>query len=326
MTRDRRLRRARRPRRLAALLMIGLLPACDRSPTTPPVPAPPAPTTWPTTLADRVANPVVAPDERDSDCPRLLSAGANVTEICAALGLADCLVGRTRYCTYPPRVADVPTIGALTDLNVEALLALRPELILVSGTSRAISDRLARLDLRYESIPDTTLADLFTGIERIGALTHRPATAARLAAAIQTDLDTVAARFDGTRSQRVLLTIAPLPDPPARIYAAGPGSFYDDLLRRAGHENVVTGGRPFTPVSLEFILRADPDAIIELVPDAVARPGGDADARAAWGRVGPLRAVAGDAVHILRGRQHFILGPRVAHTFESLCTLIAADE
>lgn len=278
-------------------------------------------------LRDWVIDPPVVDSERAVSCPRLLSAAPNITEICCALGLAEQLVGRTRYCVYPPAIAKVRSIGALNDLNVETLLEIRPELIIVSGASRAIADRLARLDLRYEAVPDWTLADLFTAIARIGVLTGRPQTAARLMDGIRADLDAVASRYSATHPVRVLLLTGPLADPPTPPDAAGPGSFYDDLLRRVGHTNVVAaGGGAFAPVALEFVLRADPDVIIELAPEATQRPAGDADALRAWAQVGPLRAVTARRVHVLVGAEHFELGPRIAQTFEAICRMIANEQ
>ena len=255
---------------------------------------------------------------------RLLSAAPNVTEICCALGLEDRLVGRTRYCTYPPDIVAVPSIGALNDVNPEALLRLAPDRVLVSGTSRAITDRLARLGLRYEAIPDTTLADLFDGIVQIGALTHREEAATGLVRELRAQLASIAARWADVPSARVLILTAPLVDPPARLDAAGPGSFYDDLLRLAGHQNALeawTGA--FPAVSLEFVLRADPEVIIELSPEPGTRAGGDEDALRTWSKVGSLQAVAQKRVRVLVGEKYFVLGPRITETFEALCACIA---
>ncbi len=315
--------------RLASLgLLPILLAGCTRAPpTAAPSGSTPVAQTAETSLTDWVRNPPLAESEQDAACPRLLSAAPNVTEICCALGLRDCLVGRTRYCKYPPSVEAVPSIGALNDLNTEVLLEIRPDLVLVSGSSRAIRQRLAGLGVRLESLPDTSLADLFLAIEQTGALVGRVQTARRLVELIRADLDAVAARFAGTPRVRVLLLTGPLSDPPRQADAAGPGSFYDDLLRRAGHVNVVpAGGRAFAPVSLEFVLDSDPDVIIELSADGASRPNGDADARRVWSKVGPLRAVAAGRVHVLVGPQHFLLGPRIAQTFEALCRTISPDQ
>jgi iron complex transport system substrate-binding protein len=257
---------------------------------------------------------------------RLLSAAPNITEICCALGLRERLVGRTRYCDYPPEIGSLPSIGALNDLNVEALLALKPDLVLVSGHSRAITDRLAPLGLRMEAVPDTSLEDLFVAVERIGELADCRAAADTLSARLRSEIDTVAARQAGRPPARVLIVTAPLSDPPEQPVAAGPGSFYDDLLRRAGHTNVAAAaGRPFAPVALEFVLRSDPDVIVELVPDAAGRPGGATEARQVWAKLGPLQAVRFKRVYTLVGARHFVLGPRVVQTFEELCRLISDD-
>ncbi len=336
------------PRALAPLSALLLLPAlftsCARAPTPPdtqpaPPPAtqpvgvpatqsvnPPATATAASALRDWVVDPPVADAERDAPCPRLLSAAPNVTEICCALGLRDRLVGRTRYCTYPPAVQSVPSIGALNDLNVEALLDLKPELILISGHSRAIADRLSRLELRYESVPDVTVEDLFAAIRRIGELTARPETARQLADGVRGDLAAVVSRYAPRPKARVLLLTDPLPDPPAQADVAGPGSFYDDLLRLAGHTNVAAPlGQPFGRLSLEFLLQADPDVIIEIVPSPASRPAGDADALRVWGTVGPLKAVAARRVYVLAGPQYTLLGPRIAQTLDAMCRAIAGD-
>ncbi|MEW6199337.1 MAG: helical backbone metal receptor [Planctomycetota bacterium] len=319
--------RAHGRRRMARVLLAAAwLASCERPPTAPaPGTGSPSRPTTDTALRNWVLQPPVTSEERDSPCPRLLSTAPNLTEVCCALGLADRLVGRTRYCTYPPAVQSVRSIGALNDLNVEVLLEIKPELVLIAGQSRAITERLSRLNCPFESLPDVSLADLYTTITRLGELTGRPLTARRLAEGIQADLATVARRYQPASPARVLLVLGALRDPPVGPTAAGPGSFYDDLLRRTGHVNAAATDRPFAPLGLEFILAADPDVIIELVPEAVDRPGGDADARRVWGRVGPLRAVEQQRVHVVVGPEHYLLGPRLPQTMEALCKLIAGE-
>lgn len=275
-------------------------------------------------LRDYVLHPQFDPADGSAPALRLVSAAPNLTEICSALGLRGCLVGRTRYCTYPPSVESVPVIGALNETRAEDLLGLRPDLVLVSGTSRAIVERLEGLDLRYVSVPDTGLADLAIAIRDVAAFTDREQTASRLNAAIEADLGRVTAAYRSVPPARVLLLIGTLADPPQPPFVAGPGSFYDDLLRRAGHENVAdTGGQAFAPLALEYIVRADPDVIIELDADGTARPGGEEQARALWRRVGALGAVRENRIRVLAGPQHFLLGPRVAQTYAAICRAVA---
>jgi iron complex transport system substrate-binding protein len=138
------------------------------------------------------------------------------------------------------------------------------------------------------------------------------------------ELRQIAERYAGTPPARVLLLLGTLSDPPQPPFAAGPGSFYDDLLRLARHTNVVDAGtRAFGPLSLEMIVRADPEVIIELDADGTGRPAGEADALKTWAQLGSLQAVAQRRVHVLKGQHHFIPGPRLAQSFEELCRAIA---
>ncbi len=312
----------------------------------------PAPATQATDeLPDYVTTPVIDP----ADSPRrmrVVSAAPVLTEVIYALGRRECLVGRTRYCEYPPEAASVPAIGALGDTSVELILALQPDLVLISGSSRSITERLAPLGLRLEWLPDASLLDLFSTIRRVGELLECPRGARRLCEQIEADLARVdqlyssslgaesssasesmsssapaaasasslatAAARTPRGATRVLLLAEPLPTPPRPPFAAGPGSFYDDLLRRAGCVNVIEQPGAFAPLSLEFIIRADPDAIIELDPDGAIRAQGQADALRAWEALAPLGAVRAARVHVLRGAQHFLAGPRVAHTYAAL--------
>jgi ABC-type hemin transport system substrate-binding protein len=228
----------------AALLFLplALLLACERNPFSPPAEkadstAQQGATTQPSataparaalselTLHNWVLNPPIDPQEAEAKKLRIVSGAPNISEICCALGLRDQLVGRTRYCVYPPDVASVPSIGALVDTQVETLLELHPDLVLVAGRSQAMTDRFAQLNVRFEPVPDVALNDLFVAIRRIAALTHRPHTAERLCAGIEADLDEVTRRLRGVPSQTVLLLIGTLADPPGPPFVAGPGSF-----------------------------------------------------------------------------------------------------
>jgi iron complex transport system substrate-binding protein len=273
-------------------------------------------------LTDYVRDPVVDPEDPPTEL-RLLPLAPSATEILCALGLSENLVGRTQYCQYPPRIQSLPVVGALTDLNLEVVTRLEPDLVLVAGSSRAQTARLSRIGLSFATLPDETLPDLFKAIEQAGALTSRPRTAATLVTNLRQDLERVDAAYN-IPPQRVLLLIGTLATPPAPPFIAGPESFYTTLIERAGCTNAAPEGfDAFAPLSLEVILREDPDVIIELDADGSARPHGSADARAAWERVGDLTAVREGRVHVLSGRRHFLLSPRITFTYADLCHVLA---
>lgn len=274
---------------------------------------------------DYPATPLLDPSERDLPVPgslRIVSAAPNVTEILAALGLRQAIVGRTRYCTHPPGIEEIPSFGALLDVSAESLLALKPELVILSGRSRSIADRLAPLKLHIESVPDDSLEDIFRAIQRIGDLCGRPKSARLLCENLRADLVDVTRRFGGGRSLRVLVATGPLASPPRAPFVAGPGSFYQELIERAGHRGALPAdAAAFGELSLESLLAIDPDVILELDPDARS-----SDARAAlarWGQVGPLAAVRRGAVRVVAGPETFVPGPRIARVYAAMLAQLA---
>ena len=276
-------------------------------------------------LHDYPAQPLVDPAERDTPHLRVVSLAPSATEIVAALGLVDRLVARTPYCTHPPAVRHVPAIGGLVDLDVERLVALRPDRILIAGRSRLQAEKLRAAGLAYTSLPDESLEDVFASIRIAGRVLGRPATARRLAAAIRADLDRVRKAYAGLARRRVLIVLGQLSDPPRPPFVAGPGSFYDDLLRLAGQRNAAPASLgAFAPLSLEAIVRADPEVIIQLAPDA-KRAVPQAQALARWRRVGPISAVRSKRVRTLAGAVYYVPGPRVAWVLRDLCRALAGE-
>lgn len=320
-------------RRVAATLCCFLLAITGCNP--PPLPKPPT-TTAPATastspnesldLVDYTTSPPLDESERDAPRLRIVSAAPNITEILCALGLRESLVGRTSFCVHPPDVRSIPAIGALLDLNVETLMSLKPDLVLVAGEARQTRDKLSTLNIRSEAVPDVTVDDLYRSIEKIGEWTHHGKTAAKLVECLRSDMDRVAQRYRTASPRRVLILTSTLSSPPSPPYVGGENSFYDWMLRRVGHQNVVAGhGRPFAPLSLEFIAQANPDVIVELAPSIAARPAGDEDARRAWAAIPNLRAVETGRVRVLCGGEYYLLGPRLAITFRDLCAAIAEN-
>ncbi|RMF72023.1 MAG: hypothetical protein D6744_17240 [Planctomycetota bacterium] len=301
-------------------------PAAEKPTDRPPPAGAPASQRAPLKLTDWVLHPYVAAGEENTAPLRIVSGAPNVTEMICALGGRESLVGRTRYCEYPPGIDSVPSIGALVDVNVEALLALKPDAIIIPGESRAQVEALGPLGFELKSVPDTTLEDLFRAIRRVGEVLGRRRSSKQLCERIAAELEAVDRRFAGSPSRRVLIVIGTLADPPAPPFVAGPKSFYDDLLRRAGHTNAAPPtNKEFAALSLEYILSSNPDVIIELDAEGRARPRGDEDARAAWARLGALAAVENRRVHVLTGRRNLLLGPRIAFVYADLCRAINGE-
>lgn len=289
--------------------------------------SPPATTSQPAPLAlrDWPADPQVDPSEAKTPALRIVSLAPSATEIVCALGLGDQLVARTPYCVHPPAVRSVPTIGGLVDLDLERLVALRPDRILLAGNSRPQAGKLRAAGLAYTRLPDQTLADVFASIRIAGRVLGRPKTAERLCQAIRGELGRVRARYRHLPQRRVLIVLGELGDPPRPPFVAGPGSLYDDLLRLAGQQNAAPASHgAFAPLSLEAIAGCDPDVIVQLAPDA-SRTSPAQQVLARWARVGPLKAVRQGRIYTLAGEVYYVPGPRVAVVLRDLCRVLAGE-
>jgi iron complex transport system substrate-binding protein len=237
---------------------------------------------------DYVAHPEVVEEERGKGPARIVSAAPSATELCAALGLTDRLVGRTQYCSYPPAVQDVPIMGAYTDTNLEAIVAAKPDCVLITASSPRLREQFEALDLPLVVLPDSSFEDIFAAARVLGKVTGRSRTAERLIEHLEADLERLG-RAPTSRS--VLIVTGPLTNPPSDPFIAGPGSFLDELVRRAGHRNAAEGvlRRPWGQVSLETVLVLDPDTLLEAREGAWIQP--PEELYDGWEALGGMRAI-----------------------------------
>src|SRR5436190_3568544 len=95
---------------------------------------------------------------------RIVSTAPSITETLFALGLGDAVVGVSQHCHYPPEAAKRPRVGAYLHPNVEAILALRPDLVIVQDHTGQTAAQLRRVGIATLEIPHGNLETLFAGI------------------------------------------------------------------------------------------------------------------------------------------------------------------
>ncbi len=306
-----------------ALRVLNPPPAAVPGPASRPAPVAPADLPEP---ADYVLTPDVVDSEANAGPARIISLAPSATEIIAALGLDDRLVGRTPYCHYPPRVERVEQVGAMFDLNLERVRALKPDLVLTVSNSGPVVEDLRRLGVRFEAVPHKSIEEVFAAIERIGDLCARPLTARRLTGHIRADMDALRAwveRADLPR-YRVLVTLGQLPLPPGAVWVAGPELYLEDLLTMCGQVNVAGHELkvPQGEVPLPRLLVMNPEVIIEFREQA--GPAVMAEVYAAWSEVGPLEAIRRRRVRSVGGLEWLSASPRIALGLHRFITIFAS--
>ncbi len=189
----------------------------------------------------------------------MISLAPSLTDTVIALGEAGRLVGVTRYDTAP-EVKSLPRVGGFLDPSPEAVLGLRPDLVLwlADGGALPAVRRIADLGVPVLALPVVGVPDVLRAAREIGAALGNAAAGDRLAAQLESAVRTAEARAGALPRRRTLLVVGRDP-----LVVAGPGSYPDALLRIAGGENVVKGERPWPIYSLERAVADDPDLVID---------------------------------------------------------------
>lgn len=190
---------------------------------------------------------------------RIVSLIPSATETLVALGATDLLVGRTDF-DHGPEVDGLPSVGGGMDPSMEALLALRPDLVLGWETrgDASITRRLTELGIPAFMVSIEDTSDVFRSVDNLGRLTGRDAAADSLAAALRLQLAELSASVAGRPRPTVFFLV--WNDPPM---TAGPETFISQLVEVAGGRNVFAdAGSDWPNVSLEAIVRRDPDFLV----------------------------------------------------------------
>ncbi len=247
---------------------------------------------------------------------RVVSLSPSTTETLYAIGAKDVLVGRSRYCDYPPEVLSLPQVGGYTDPSVEAILALSPDLVVgARGPSgRALVDTLSARGIATY-FPETESVDAITRmVTGLGERTGKKHEAADTVRVMRTKLDAVEAAEKKRPRVRVMLVFGLRP-----VVVAGPEGFPNEMLARVNAENVVKKGGAYPSISFETVIAMDPDVIVNA---AIAESHGSQpitkDA-AGWQSV---RAVKEGHVASLADEAVLRPGPRIADGVESLARAI----
>ncbi len=213
--------------------------------------AQPAASQW---FTDEIGRRVEIPAE----VKRIVSLAPNLTEIVFALAAGDHLAGDTDFCDYPPEATQKPRVGGPVNPNLEQIVALKPDLILATAINRRETvDALARIGLPVYAVDPHSVDEMITSVEHLGNVLHTEKTAAPLVGDLRERIATLDRRLSGAMPRRVFFVV--WTDP---LISIGRGTFIADALRRAGARSVVDTAAEWPRVSLEEIVRLQPEYLV----------------------------------------------------------------
>lgn len=250
-----RFQRASGPRvRMLVTLFLGATSLCAAPRPQTPSTAPP-----PATVLHEVVDELGRIIRVPQSIQRIVSLAPSLTETVYALGLQDRLVGDTDYCDYPKDAQNKTKVGGAINPSLEQIVALRPDLVLVTKSLNRLETVHALSDLgipSYATDPHT-VQQIVTSTERLADLLGASEAGASLAADLDRHL---------TDLQQKLL-----PYPPRRVFfivwtepliSVGQNTFIADALRHAGAVSIVESSQDWPQLSLEEVVRQQPDFLV----------------------------------------------------------------
>lgn len=196
---------------------------------------------------------------------RVVSLSPALTEIIFAIGADNLLVGRTEFCMYPPEASRIEDIGGISNLNIEKVLSVNPDLII--GGSMIPQKTVKKIEDLGVSIAFVTEKKQFEGlyenIEKIGQLVGRKAQADSLVRALRNEVKALGTA-DGTKTKSVYYVVG---FGSGGDFTAGGDTFINDIINMAGGRNIASDSKGWT-FSKEALIQADPDFILIRAEDS----------------------------------------------------------
>jgi len=251
---------------------------------------------------------------------RIVPIFASNVEIVASLGLAARIVGIEAFTRYPREVLDRPLVGGRLGFSVDAVVALKPDLVVVTPSRQAANqlvDPMERLGIPIVVFLQRSVPEILANVRLMGRVAGVPDRGEEVAARFEARMTEVRRKVEGLEPPSTIMITGRLGN--GLLLVAREGTYTGDAMVVAGARFALPGTATIAQVSPEAILNADPDVLLWAgserdLKDLVARPGW-ADMRAV--RSGRARAVS--RVELL------IPGPRTIDGIEHLAAIFHPD-
>ncbi len=191
---------------------------------------------------------------------RAVSLAPNLTEIAFAVGAGNRLVGVTTYCDYPAEARQIQKIGDTVNPNIETIIALKPQVVLVSTASQieTFTRQLEAQNIAVFVTNPNSLDDIYKSIDKIGEIFGEREKARQINGDLQKRVTAIEAKIKASDKVKVFLQISKEP-----LVTIGKTTFFNDLIERAGGASVTKDLESSYPkLSKETAFALNPDAII----------------------------------------------------------------
>ncbi len=254
--------------------------------------------------------------------PTIVSMVPSVTETLFMLGLGDHVIARSDYCDFPEVVTNLPALGSLGNVNIEAIARLKPDFVILSDAQAQskVHTALAKLKINHLGVPANSLNDIYQSVWEISSRFD----ASKNAELWLEHMNALSTKVKVNAPEKApLILVCAGRDAHAfdRLYISGKNNFYEGIVKLVGGENAYTGDLPYPMISLEGVVQMNPDIIVDVVIG-----GGEEqvfNALFQWGDLATVNAVKTGNVHILTETWAVRPGPRIDRLIKTLADYVA---
>lgn len=261
-----------------------------------------------------------SPVATDRPAQRIVALSPHLTELAFAAGAGPKLVGVVEFSNHPVEARALPRLGDAFRLDLEALAAVKPDLILgwPSGNSPPALERLRRLGYRVIELEPRRLRDVGDQIEAIGRLAGTEAEAYKAARAWRNGLAALRSQYRNARTGRVFYQIAPQP-----LITVNREHFIGQAIELCGGQNIYAGVPGLTPVvSVESVVAEAPEAIVASDFTRGSGPPAEGSPLDLWRSWAQLPAVARNRLYVIDPDLMSVPGPRLLAGITQLCAVL----
>jgi iron complex transport system substrate-binding protein len=258
-------------------------------------------------------------------CRRIVSMAPSITETLYALGLGDRVVGVTRDCKYPPEVEDKVRIGGYFDPNYEAIVALKPDLVVMLEESEQSLAAFEKLKIEKLVVSHQTIEGIVASFRAIGRVCGKGPEGRRMAQQYESRLRQIRDKTRLLPRPKVLMALdrtfgcGHLVD----VFVVGDDDYFDTMIELAGGQNVYRQrGVRYPVVSPEGIVWLNPDVIVDLVRKETLEQVGRQAIVDDWNELGQVEAVKNRRVLVFAQEYACVPGPRFLRVVEDLARVL----
>ncbi len=248
---------------------------------------------------------------------RIISTSPSITETLFELGLKDRVIAVTDFCKYPEEACQLPSIGGMLNPNMETVVSLTPDLIIHQSGNQRLRNNAKSVGIKTLDVRMGNLEEIFESIKKIGVALNCQEQANKLTLKLTTGIAFYQERLKGLPKKEVLLLLGDSSDPARDLYAAGPGTFLNELLNLSGGKNIIRDSPARYPkLSKEHIIEKSPEIIIEAGPKSNLSQN-EIDLRIQeWNRFPTIEAVKRKQIYFIGADYILIPGPRLLKIIE----------